>query len=410
MCTQSCGDYGNQECLGRVVLTCVVVLVMSAALAYSREPISFSVNDADPQVVQQRDRPRFSIHDRDEISRGRPAVAFSIIDAKPLDIPAGTPAPNVPPPPDEDAPPKPDCAPARLVNRVLVILHDKPVSETVRVKVCDAFGCRFENRVTQHSPKESQRVLAELKKLEPKWTAGHKDCDHFLLIDADDPQHAKLIKELDVKRGDLPLLIKETDPNKRKRAAGLSGAEITKLWNKWFLEPTAEPAAEAPACVPGVGSFAGYPQWDYRGSGSLRDHLTDPRGLHHLPRAVVDPWSDRQIQAWHNWHHEVLAGRRVATPQPVATPRQSVGRQSGQSHTNAPRSGERGYQSRATQLAQAALRPMPVLGQPGDSAKKKRLLFGSGNMTNANAFAARSLGSCLPSIVSGTDSSIRSRC
>ena len=297
----------------------------------------------------------------------------------------------------EDA--KPDCADSRLLNRVLVIYHEMPTTETVREKICDEMGCRFVNRTIQRKPEACLKVLAELKKLEPKWLSGSKECCHFRLINADDPDSAKLIKELDVKRSDMPMLIKETDQHKRKKAHGMSSEDLAKWWNKQFLEPKAEPEAKPAAksgqttisetCVPGTGSFLSGPNWDFNGQGNLRAHLTDPRSPHHLPYEVVNGigpnkmgrWSDAQVQAWHNWHHEALRGN-VRTASPAPSPSRAVQpvRAGAAWQSVAPKlkyasgSREERIAQRITQIVAASVKsgpPAQMMAQAGSSKKNR---------------------------------------
>jgi len=376
----------------RLVSLMVCLLFVGVATAGDRQPISLSVHDASPPIVQSgpsRSKIALSIHAHEEAEAttksNRQPVALSIHDAKP--IPEADTA-------DTDA--KPDCSPARQVNRVLVIYHEKPTTEVIREKVCDQFGCRFVTRTIQHRPEASERIVAELRKLAPRWRCGTEECDHFRLVNADDPANEKLARELDIKRSELPLLVKETDPHKRKRAAGMSGEEIAEIWNKWFLEPQTESTkAVVQTCVPSVGSFVGSPQWDYHGTGSLRDHLTDVRGLHHLPRAVVDRWSDSQVQAWHNWHHEAMRqpSRQASTRKTSSTSKPTTS-----------------LESRIKQLAIAQMQPRPAFGKPGDSPKKSRPLNASGNTLSGNAFADLSRGRYWPIISNAMDSSTRFRC
>ena len=331
--------------MSRLLLVCSSFVLLLLSQSFGAERISFSIHDAEPQIVAGRSpvAEGFSIHAREEVSRDLPVISFSVHDAVPLLAEK----PDV----------KPDCTPARLTNRMLVI---HAAAETIKVKVCDANGCRYELRTV------APPILGELKKLSPKWSCGEKDCDHFRLVNADDEKNVALLKELDVKRADLPLLVKETDVEKRKKAAGMTGEDLAKLWNKWFAEPVPEAKAEAEKCLPTFGALRG-PRWDYNGSGSLRDHLTDIRGLHHLPRAVVDGWSASQVQAWHNWHHEAMQGR-VARKAQIPSPKS-------QTQRDKPSVGV--IERRALAIAHATVRKPPprlVAAQSsGDkSAQKKR--------------------------------------
>ena len=351
----------------RLLLVCSWFALLLVSQSFGAERISFSIHEAEPQIVSARSPSAngFSIYAREEVTRDAPPIAFSVYDAKPLVADR----PEV----------KPDCTPARLTNRMLVI---HPASETIKVKVCDANGCRFELRTV------APPIIGELKKLAPKWSCGEKDCDHFRLVNADDEKNVALLKELDVKRSDLPLLVKETDVEKRKKAAGMTGEELAKLWNKWFAEPVAEgpeAKAEAEKCLPTFGGLSG-PRWDYNGSGSLRDHLTDIRGLHHLPRAVVDGWSDSQVQAWHNWHHEAMQGRVSRT---TGTQKQNVA--AGKKLGYRSGSNESTIANRAHQIATSIVRSPPaglVAAQSsGDKSAQKKRSANSSNGSRTNGVA-----------------------
>ena len=377
------------------------VLTRAVPSASGADRISFSINAAEPVIVQAKargDAIKMSIHASEErsVSTATP-IAFSVHDATALDGNS----------------PKPDCVPARTVNRMLVIY---PPTATVKVKVCDEFGCRYELRMVPHP------ILGELKKLSPKWSCGDKECDHFRLINADDPKQAGLLRELEVKRDDLPMLVKETDVEKRKKAAGMSGEDIAKLWNKWFVEPKAEETGArgegrgaSEKCFPQFGSDGH--QWDY--PGSIRDHLTDPRQVHHLPRAVVESWSDSQCVAWHNWHHEVLSGRRMGTPARPSSQQTQTGK-SAHPTKSQPVSFASPLANRISAIAQATIRaPPPRMvaaanasdghSRDAKAAKKKRsTLSRNGSLTSVAACARKSLGESSPSNKSAC--STRSRC
>lgn len=385
----------------RCSLLLAAFCLLTSTFTTAGERISFSINDAEPVIVQgKREAVSFSIHAREErAATTASAIAFSVHDAQPM-----------PTPKPDGEPPKPDCAPVRQVNRVLVIY---PPTTTVRVKVCDDFGCRFELRKVPHP------ILGELKKLAPKWSAGDKDCDHFRLVNADDPRQADLLRELAVKLDELPLLIKETDVEKRKKAAGMSGEEIAKLWNKWFIEPKAEePAGQRAAtekCLPQFGSDGH--QWTY--PGSIRSHLTDPRQVHHLPKAVVDAWTDQQCVAWHNWHHEVLSGRKLAAPARASAQQSPTGKsapppQARQVSFDSP------VENRIASIARSTIRSPPpqmvaaARASYGNSSEAKRAkkkpstLSRNGNRTNVSESAKRSLAASFPSSKSAC--STRSHC
>ncbi len=371
--------------LKRCSLLLAACCLLPAAFALSGERIPFSMHAAPPVVSQGgKSKPAFSMHAAEEAQpvSATNSIAFSVHDAKALDQK-----------PEGDAP-KPDCSPIRTANRVLVI---HPATQTVKVKVCDDFGCRFELRTVPHP------ILAELKKLTPKWSFGDKECDHFRPINADDPKQAELLRELQVKREDLPLLVKETDVEKRKKAAGMSGEDLAKQWNKWFLAPEAEPpsAADKPVqkCLPSF-QVSGV-QWTW--PGGIRSHLTDPRQVHHLPKAVVDTWTDQQCVAWHNWHHEVLSGRRSTAVPAVPSQKTSAVFSHGSQRAGT-------LEDRIAAIARSKIRlPPPQMvaaanirdGHSSDArkAKKKRsTLSRNGSLTSVAACARRLLGKSSPSI------------
>lgn len=356
-------------------LLCLVMVLaglFAVLLPQSRgaERISFSISDSEPQTVQSRGdgAVKFSIHDRTPTvtKSATPTISFSVHDAQEL---------------------KPECSPARTLNRVLVLHATKTVT---LVKVCDANGCRFVEQVSPQTPPASAKLLAEVAKLTEKksWKAGATECDHFWLVDIDEPKNAALIKDLGVKRDELPLLVKESDANSRKKAAGMKAHDLAQHWNNWFREPQAEAQPDNQQCLPTVGGFASGPRWDYTGNGTLRQHLTDPRGAHHLPAAVVNEWTDSQVQTWHNWHHEVMAGRRaVQTPVNQSTERQGASRRS-----NSPGASARPLTDRITAIARATIRSPPAQmvadasGHSDKSAKKKPSVISStGSRTSVSA-------------------------
>lgn len=343
-----------------LLVAIVVVAVMGLAgvfptgISHGGERISFSSYEAEPQVIQAREPIGFSIHARQESATkdDAPKISFSVYDAQPI---------------DETATAKPDCSPARLMNRMLVI---HPATQTIKVKVCDENGCRFELRTVPHG------IVKQLKTLAPKWSCGDQECDHFRLVNADDPKQAELLRELDVKRDDLPMLVKETDVEKRKKASGMTADDIAKLWNKWFIEPAAEgeKAEAVEKCLPTFASSG--EQWTY--PGNIRHHLTDPRFPHHLPAALVATWSDAQCLGWHNWHHEVLSGRQRVVRQPEKSQQPAKPRQVSQATTE-----------RVTAIARSIVRsPPPQMvadagSHPDRKAKKKpSMTFANGRATS----------------------------
>lgn len=293
----------------RLLLVCSLSVV-SGQWSLAGERVPFSMLDAPPVITQGRERPSFSIHAQEDAPVATSQrIAFSVHDAKVATDPQ----------PEGDAP-KANCAPIREVNRVLVIYHEKPATETVREYVCNAQFCGWQNRTWTRSPKESEKFLKSLKALPDAWNIGVDDCCHFKPINADDPKHAKLVKELKITFGEMPLLVKESEPDKRKRAAGMDGPAAAHIYLKWYVRAEPEASSGATRCEP-MGPLDGIQfaaeQWTY--PGNIRHHLTDPKFPHHLPAALVDSWSDAQCVGWHNWHHGVLRGegRGARGTQPV---------------------------------------------------------------------------------------------
>lgn len=254
----------------------------------------FSISRVVPQEKADDD---FSIYKRTRIveSRGKD-INFSI-NAKPRKS-----AVDVPPPPANT----PEHAQARVVNRVLVFHHTKPWNETVlkAVKVCNGSKCWTETRRVQveHLPTGSQKFLQELKSLK-QWKCDPDVDAHFVPIDVDDPKNHALVKEFKVERKDLPLLVKETDGKIRRSAEGMSGTHASEWWNSTFQKrDIAEPQGS-------LFRQDDHHQWTH--PGNIRHHLMDPKFPHHLPKAVIDTWTDKQCEAWHNWHHQILSGQRA---------------------------------------------------------------------------------------------------
>jgi hypothetical protein len=158
------------------------------------------------------------------------------------------------------------------------------------------------------STQPSDEVLAQLAKLPKPWKWGDDICNHFEIIDADDAANAKLMQDLAIKKSELPLLVKECDPTQRKPAVGLKTTDLARTWNQWFAEPKPSPKSETGPCVPKLGAN-GKTAWTW--PGSLREHLIDPRGPHHLPPAVVDRWTFAEQQRFHNWHHDAMQASAV---------------------------------------------------------------------------------------------------
>ena len=341
-------------------LMAVVVVVFSIAQSIAKgQDISIHKAEASPSIVSQpKDGEDFSIHAMEALPPISESgeVEFSVHNAKPLPKPQG------------DAP---KCSPVRVANRVLLIVDRAGQKVQKQVKICEGKTCRWEMRTfdVEHAP--SVTILKELAKLEKQgigWETGGEN-SHFLVVDFADPRNAEMMKELQVSRQDLPLLVKETEDATRKRAAGMKDADL----GQWYLQQyTPSPAkdegsAKLPA-VPAVGGFLSGPNWDYNGQGSLRQHLMDPRGPHHLPAAVVNSWSEQQVQAWHNWHHEVLQGHSTrpspATVKPSVTVRPQVSRSTAPIHNVSFGYSQGSFQSEvasyALQVAQQTARAPPA--------------------------------------------------
>lgn len=304
----------------QLFLLCSLFLPMVSPVVAGdkREAVDFSIHQEDsPRIVQgggvkqTREMPDFSIHSASQdspISEG--IIDFSVHNFQ-----------------DKSEQKKgDDPLSLRRANRVLVIYHSKPITKTTRVKVCVNGVCHYEDRVIKTPPTESVRFVGALTLWsgeQTKWRCGINSDDHFKLVDASDPKNSELLGDLGVSKEELPLLIKETQPDQRKRATGLSGEDAAKWWNSKFQE------AVAPEAIQGVekvtpGGFLSGPKWDYHGQGTLRQHLMDLNAPHHLPKAVVDGWSDAEVQWWHNWHHEVLEGRKAVKQQTPITQQKSI--------------------------------------------------------------------------------------
>lgn len=288
-------------------LMAVIVVVFAIAQSIAKgQDISIHKAESAPPVSQQKEDVDFSIHAMElpAISQGMEEIDFSVHNAKPLPKPQG------------DAPK--ECSPVRVANRVLLIVDKGGQTVQKQVKICEGGICHWEMRSFQVEHSASQTILKELGKLGNGWETDGEN-GHFKVVDFSDPRNQDMVKELRIGRQDLPLLVKETEDTIRKRAAGMSDVDLA----KWYLQqytpgPSKDSGSAKSDGVPSVGGFLSGPQWDYNGQGSLRSHLMDPRGLHHLPAAVVNSWSEQQVQAWHNWHHEVLQGQSTkATPAAV---------------------------------------------------------------------------------------------
>lgn len=291
----------------------IVIVALTQSVLHGQE---FSVHKArvleqePPKDALQMD---FSIHQSEA-----PAIAdelligFSVHNAKPF------PKPDV-----GDSKP---CTDQRLSNRVLVFVDGSTRTEQRQVQICEkGKPCRWILQSVQVRHDASQRALKELDKLtkeDAKWAASADiECVHFKIVDVTKSANVDMVKELKINLKDLPLLVKETEDERRKKADGMKANELAEWYLKQFVQPVPEGQAQAAQCVPAVGGFAFHtPQWYLKNGGNLRKHLMDPASEHHLPKAVVDQWSDAQVEAWHTWHHEMLEGRTVnAAPAKIKT-------------------------------------------------------------------------------------------
>lgn len=193
-------------------------------------------------------------------------------------------------------------------NRVLLIL---PPRQFAYVKVCEGGFCRLK-KVEIQPP-----ILKEMAALgQHNWTFGTLPQDHFQIIGIDRSELAyQLFRELNINAQDLPVFVKEFDTSKQKRASGMTAAAVSVLWNTWYVQDSPAMAAQArnatPQCLPTFGSSGNARGWPFYQS--IRQHLTDPNAVHHLPEALVKTWTDPQCETWHAWHHDVLEGRIKAT-------------------------------------------------------------------------------------------------
>lgn len=345
-------------------LTAFLMLVL-ACIARGKEPISFSLSGAAPPTAKRG--MEFSIQQAEAPAAQSPRIKFSMTDAPEMaNVPKSAPAATI-------AVPKPiaepECGTDREANRVLVIVATKLATEYRFVKAanCPDGRCPLIRQAVKLTTDASDRLLAELARLPKNWKWGEDDCNHFEIIDADAKEHAKLLTQLAVKRSELPLLVKECDPIVRKPGTGLKMADLAKLWNQWFAEPRPT-KSEHGACLPRLGAD-GRTSWTW--PGSLRDHLIDPRGPHHLPAAVVDRWTFDEQKRFHNWHHDKLTGT-VSQSKPA--PRLY---QAGTRNGNIER--------RAWQIAASVPRSVRPSFDSNVSPKKESANCGSGKNANAAA-------------------------
>lgn len=368
----------------RLLVRLFSLVVMFSMPSFGREPITgFHVGEAEaPAIVSKgsglRSAANITIHETPaptKPTKKAEEVWVSVYDPKPLSKKEVG-----------------ECSEARRCNRILIIHATE--TKKIMVKVCRGGICSYEPRDTEELPIRSTTLLHYLAQddwKDGKWKVGDDECSHFKLVNFNDKANTSLMKELGIKWDDLPILVKEGDTERRKRAHGMKGNDVANIWNKWFVEPEADlpqtTTVSVSKCVPGVVGANGLPQWDYYGKGTLRDHLVDPTAPHRLPKVLVDGWSDAQVQAFHNLHHESMRKQnqqRVHT-QPQKRPISTL-IQGGR------------LQQRIAQIAQSEIRPMPSLGKPGDSVKKLHPLNESGDVTSGIGFVKQFANKYLQSI------------
>ena len=376
--------------MGRLLVSLFsfIVLCLLNVPGLARDPIPFQMGEATqaPMIskgTSVRSSVKITIHEAPVQTKAqKEAVWISVYDVKPL------------PGKEKDG----GCAESRKCNRMLIIHATE--TKKILVKVCRGGICNYETRDTGKLPVESTTLLHYLAGDDwkaGKWKVGDDECSHFKLVNFNDKANAALIKELDIKWDDLPLLVKEGDTEKRKHAHGMKGNDVANIWNKWFVEPEAElrPTANTlvSKCVPGVAGANGLPQWDYYGQGTLRDHLIDPTSPHRLPKVLVDGWSDAQVQSFHNLHHEAMKRQEKQTQ---SRKTQTVHKSSAVPTTD--------LSKRIAQLAMAERRVMPSLGKSGDSPKKLHPLNVNGDGMSGIEYARQSAARYLLSINRSMDS------
>lgn len=294
------------------------LVIMSVVCGQERRAIPFSMTNP-PKAVEESPLPDFSVHKRQVISEGKEdLIDFSVYAAKSLSQAVS---------PSEDIN-KEKKSSIRAINRVLVFHATKPYIGTKTVmksfRVCDGDRCYIEQRPVvesvQYSAQSSIDFLAGLDQIRDRWKCSSESDAHFVPVDVDDPKNQELVKTFKVERRDLPLLVKETDPKVRRSADKVTPAQAAEWWNLQFRARPPKPYKDEPPKPLGLGSQNPIWEqdddhhWSFVGP-SLRQHLMDPKYPHHLPKAVVDSWTDQQCEAWHNWHHEVLSGHK-----PVSKP------------------------------------------------------------------------------------------
>ena len=254
----------------------------------------------------------------------------------------------------------------RMRNRVLVFHTTRSSFVNKKVYECDGRGsCRWVTRLVEVKPEASEKFLRELQALEG-WKCSPTEYSHWVLVDVNDPKNAVLVKQFAPNTNELPVIVRETDPKIRRSAVGMDGKRAGEWWNQQFQEQPPQPRESSGK--PGAFHFDDEHPWTH--PADLRRHLMDPRSPHHLPKAVVDSWSDPECVKWHNWHHEVLSGNK-AIPKPLSqsTPRKfgsvvSLGYSQG--------SYEHQVASFAMRVAQQTARAPPSQSSFGSDPKKAK--------------------------------------
>lgn len=247
----------------------------------AKSPVSFSIHQATVEDV--RNPIQFSVH---ELTAGRG------------DLNAGDGHP--------------------IANRVLVFVKSQATSQQVRQRVCRGLFCTYEwvtVAVPPTSSTEAKTSLQTLAEKTPSWRVSFDPADsrsHFVVIDIDDPANQPLVDQFQVDQSQVPVAIAELSGAKTA-LTGMDHVAIATWFNaNHVADISATKAAQVKAfkaVAPTFGSSQS--QWTY--PGNIRTHLMDPSSPHHLPKAVIDQWSDQQCIQWHNWHHQVLSGKQASS-------------------------------------------------------------------------------------------------
>lgn len=219
---------------GDWILYVLTVLIVAFAVTQSvakGEDIDFSIHKATPIAQtppKDADDAKISIFQMEPIEDEEDLIGFSVHNAKPWPKPNGDVG---------DA--RPDCSEARMANRVLLVLDTSKRVEQRNAQICErGKPCRWvlQNVDVVISP-ASQALSKELGKLDKNWKVGEDECVHFKVVEFGDPRNVDLVKDLQIKASDLPLLIKESAPDRRKKAGGMSAKNLMDWWNQQFGDP-----------------------------------------------------------------------------------------------------------------------------------------------------------------------------